>query len=73
MTDILDLQHTLFLLTFYDKLGNAPPNDPGSGVRRVLDVGTGIGAWSIDFGDEHPEAEVRYQSTPIGLDLAFDE
>ncbi|KAG7049956.1 methyltransferase domain-containing protein [Colletotrichum scovillei] len=60
----LDLQHTLFLLTFYDKLGNAPPNDPGSGVRRVLDVGTGIGAWSIDFGDEHPEAEV------LGIDLS---
>jgi ubiquinone/menaquinone biosynthesis C-methylase UbiE len=32
---------------------------PGSKVKRVLDVGTGTGIWAIDFGDEHPEAEVK--------------
>ncbi|OLN92006.1 hypothetical protein CCHL11_01453 [Colletotrichum chlorophyti] len=62
--DRLDLQHNLYLRTFDDRLGTAPPNDPDSKVRRVLDVGTGSGIWAIDFGDEHPEAEV------IGVDLS---
>ncbi|KAK7402457.1 hypothetical protein QQX98_011784 [Neonectria punicea] len=42
----------------------APPNQPQSKVDRVLDVGTGTGIWAIDYGDEHPEAEV------IGVDLS---
>ncbi|WKT53844.1 hypothetical protein QSH57_004428 [Fusarium oxysporum f. sp. vasinfectum] len=60
----LDLQHHLFLRTFDNKLGLAPPNLPGSKVERVLDVGTGTGIWVIDFADDHPEAEVR------GIDLS---
>lgn len=52
------LSHNLFLMTFDNKLGTAPPNAADSGVRRVLDIGTGTGIWAIDFGDEHPEAEV---------------
>ncbi|KAK6207612.1 hypothetical protein QIS74_12693 [Colletotrichum tabaci] len=32
-------------------------------VNRVLDLGTGTGLWAIEFGDEHPEAEV------IGVDI----
>ncbi|KAK1980051.1 S-adenosyl-L-methionine-dependent methyltransferase [Colletotrichum cereale] len=59
----LDLQHNIYLLTLDYKLGLAPPNDENSGVRRVLDIGTGTGLWAIDFGDDHPEAEV------IGVDL----
>ncbi|RFN45716.1 hypothetical protein FIE12Z_10028 [Fusarium flagelliforme] len=60
----LDLQHNLFLLTLDDKLGLAPPNDPGSKAKHVLDVGTGTGIWAIDYADEHPEAQV------IGVDLS---
>ncbi|KAI3548638.1 hypothetical protein CSPX01_03067 [Colletotrichum filicis] len=56
--DRLDLQHNLFLLTFYYQLGLAPCNAKDSGVKRVLDVGTGTGLWAIEFADEHPEAEM---------------
>ncbi|TDZ65879.1 Secondary metabolism regulator LAE1 [Colletotrichum trifolii] len=41
-----------------ERLGLAPPNEKDSGVRRVLDVGTGTGLWAIEFGEEHSEAEV---------------
>ncbi|RSL99356.1 hypothetical protein CDV31_012222 [Fusarium ambrosium] len=60
----LDLQHHLFLLTFDDSLGLAPPNKAKSEVKRVLDLGTGTGIWAMDFGDEHPEAHV------VGVDLS---
>ncbi|KAH7184942.1 S-adenosyl-L-methionine-dependent methyltransferase [Fusarium flagelliforme] len=60
----LDLQHNLFILTLDNRLGLAPPNDPDSKVKRVLDVGTGTGIWAIDYADEHPDAKV------IGVDLS---
>ncbi|KAI8151296.1 Secondary metabolism regulator LAE1 [Colletotrichum sp. SAR 10_70] len=60
----LDLQHHMFDLCLDGKLGVAPPNDEGSGVRRVLDVGTGTGLWAIEFGEAHPESEV------LGVDLS---
>ncbi|KAF6845100.1 methyltransferase domain-containing protein [Colletotrichum musicola] len=63
-SDRLDLQHELFLLTLDGKLGLSPPNEDGSSIKRVLDVGTGTGLWAIDFGETHPSAEV------IGVDLS---
>ncbi|GKT62808.1 methyltransferase domain-containing protein [Colletotrichum tofieldiae] len=54
--------HNLYLLTLNYKLGLAPPNDKDSGVKRVLDVGTGTGLWAIEFADEHPEAEVNFSA-----------
>jgi len=59
----LDLQHHIWELTLDGKLGLAPPNTQGW-TGRVLDVGTGPGAWAVDFGDMHPDSEV------IGVDLA---
>lgn len=53
-----DLQHALFLRTFDDNLGFAPPNNPDAKVKHVLDVGTGTGIWALDFADEHPGADV---------------
>ncbi|KAF4886934.1 Secondary metabolism regulator LAE1, partial [Colletotrichum viniferum] len=52
------LQHNLYLLNLYYKLGLAPPNEKPSRVKRALDIGTGTGLSAIDFADEHPEAEV---------------
>ncbi|KAL4729764.1 hypothetical protein ACLX1H_004188 [Fusarium chlamydosporum] len=59
-----NLQHNLFLLTLDDKLGLAPPNEPDSKAKHVLDVGTGTGIWATDYADEHPDAQVT------GVDLS---
>ncbi|KAI8177022.1 Secondary metabolism regulator LAE1 [Colletotrichum sp. SAR 10_76] len=62
--DRLDLIHNMCLMSLDDRLGLAPQCQEGATVGRVLDVGTGTGIWAIDFGDEHPEAEV------LGVDLS---
>ncbi|KAH6672676.1 S-adenosyl-L-methionine-dependent methyltransferase [Plectosphaerella plurivora] len=62
--DRLDLQHNLFMLTFGGRLVLSPPGEKDANPGRVLDVGTGTGIWAMDFGDEHPEAEV------LGVDLS---
>lgn len=58
-----DLQHHIFDLSFDGKLGLAPPNDPDAKVGRVLDLGTGTGIWAMDYGDDHPGAEVGIITT----------
>ncbi|KZL74055.1 methyltransferase domain-containing protein [Colletotrichum tofieldiae] len=60
----LDLQHHIFDLSFDGKLGLSPPNAPEAKAGRVLDLGTGTGIWAMDYGDDHPGAEV------IGVDLS---
>ncbi|KAF5670071.1 methyltransferase [Fusarium heterosporum] len=61
---IPDGEHNLVILTLDNKLGLAPPNDPGAKVKRVLDLGTGTGIWAIDYADEHPDTQV------VGVDLS---
>ncbi|KAG5657854.1 hypothetical protein KAF25_007887 [Fusarium avenaceum] len=60
----LDLQHNMIILMLDNRLGMAPPNNPGANVKRVLDVGTGTGIWAIDYADEHPDTQV------VGVDLS---
>jgi hypothetical protein len=53
-----DLQHHIFYLTLNNRLGLSPPSEKDAKVGRVLDLGTGTGIWAMDYGDEHPEAQV---------------
>ena len=54
--DRLDLQHHIFEKTFHGKLLLAPVVQDQ--VHEVLDLGTGTGAWAIDYADENPESMV---------------
>jgi 2-polyprenyl-3-methyl-5-hydroxy-6-metoxy-1,4-benzoquinol methylase len=58
--DRLDFQHEIFCITFDGQLFTCPVEK----LDRVLDVGTGTGIWSMNFGDAHPEAAV------LGIDLS---
>ena len=60
--DRLDFQHHIYLLTFGGLLSLVPEDKKK--IQRVLDVGTGTGTWALDYGDEHPEAQV------LGVDLS---
>ncbi|KAL0934655.1 TAM domain methyltransferase [Colletotrichum truncatum] len=59
--DRLDLQHYVMTLTIGGNHCLCPKN---MGAKRVLDLGTGTGIWSMEYADAHPEAEV------IGVDLS---
>ncbi|UQC83929.1 uncharacterized protein CLUP02_09425 [Colletotrichum lupini] len=62
--DRLDLVNHLCLLTLDGELGIAPLCREDAKVGRVLDVGTGTGIWAVQFGDDHPEADI------LGIDLS---
>lgn len=57
----LDMQHTMMLKLFDNKLIMAPINKE---LSHALDLGTGTGIWAIDFADSHPECQV------VGVDLS---
>ncbi|KAM0234168.1 hypothetical protein ACHAPO_006549 [Fusarium lateritium] len=59
--ECVDLSHHYLLLLLEGKLFLAPIK---SDIQNVLDVGTGSGIWTMDFGDQYPGAEV------IGTDLS---
>jgi SAM-dependent methyltransferase len=61
--DRLDLQHHLLKMTFGNKLAVCEP-DKNKILHNVLDLGTGTGILSIEFGDEHPESIV------LGVDVS---
>ncbi|KAI1109357.1 S-adenosyl-L-methionine-dependent methyltransferase [Nemania sp. NC0429] len=56
----LDLQHVICLKVFGNRLSLAPIQEPA----RVLDFGTGTGAWAIEFANQHPGSDV------LGTDLS---
>ncbi|KAE9363223.1 S-adenosyl-L-methionine-dependent methyltransferase [Stipitochalara longipes BDJ] len=57
----LDLQHTLFYITFGEKYYFAPL---GPNIHNALDIATGTGIWAIDFANLFPNAQV------VGTDLS---
>lgn len=59
----LDLQSLALTELFNGRLHFAPIADDFT-PKRILDVGTGTGAWAMDMGDTYPEARV------IGVDLS---
>ena len=58
----MDLQHESFLLMLDGALHRAPI---GPSPRRILDIGTGSGMWSIDMARLYPAAEV------VGTDVKY--
>ncbi|KAH0848133.1 hypothetical protein FOPE_01845 [Fonsecaea pedrosoi] len=53
--DRLDLQHHLLKMTFNNKLSTCGVEKTRD-LHHVLDIGTGTGIWSVEYGDLHPEA-----------------
>jgi SAM-dependent methyltransferase len=60
--DRLDIQHHIWRLSLGGGL-HISPIDPES-IRDVIDVGTGTGAWAVEFAAAYPDAKV------LGTDLS---
>ncbi|KAH8886741.1 S-adenosyl-L-methionine-dependent methyltransferase [Thozetella sp. PMI_491] len=56
-----DLKHYCIVMLCDKKLFFAPIGDQ---IQRILDIGTGTGAWAIDMGDQFPTAFIE------GIDLS---
>jgi len=56
----MDLHHEMALKACDGKLHVAPLENP----KRILDIGTGTGIWSVEAGDLYPDAEI------LGNDLS---
>ncbi|KAJ9616935.1 hypothetical protein H2200_000655 [Cladophialophora chaetospira] len=50
-------------MTFGDRLATHEP-EKKKAIHNVLDIGTGTGIWSIEYGDAHPESIV------LGVDVS---
>ncbi|KAH8684525.1 S-adenosyl-L-methionine-dependent methyltransferase [Tricladium varicosporioides] len=50
----MDLMHYAILQAFDGKAFFAPVKN----LKRIIDMGTGTGIWTLDVGDEYPEAQV---------------
>lgn len=59
--DRLDLHHHIYTMLLDGELYRAPIS---TDISRILDIGTGTGAWAIDMADKFPQAQV------IGTDLS---
>ncbi|KAI1939426.1 hypothetical protein LOZ66_002738 [Ophidiomyces ophidiicola] len=51
----MNISHCMFYQLLGGKLTDAPVP---TGIREVIDLGTGNGIWAIEFADEHPSANV---------------
>lgn len=73
----------MWLITLDAKLHLAPIENMEGGMQNVLDIGTGTGIWSIEFGETHPNkfdvestklthasASTYPSATVIGVDLS---
>ncbi|KAF2135327.1 uncharacterized protein K452DRAFT_239578 [Aplosporella prunicola CBS 121167] len=60
----LELLHAVFLSAAGGKLLHAPLPPPAARGPRVLDLGTGTGAWAIALGEARPDISV------LGCDLS---
>ncbi|KAF2137668.1 uncharacterized protein K452DRAFT_291483 [Aplosporella prunicola CBS 121167] len=62
--DRLDIMHFLIKKGLGDKIYRAPiPKNP----KRILDIGTGTGIWSMEMGDMFPDAQI------LGNDLSPEQ
>jgi len=75
----LDMMHMLLQRTLNGKLFLAPVEMDQ--IHRVLDIGTGTGAWAIDIGDQYPNLEVwgndisviQPDFVPVNVHFEYDD